>query len=151
MKNKFKKALFLALALLMSGSLVACGGGGGDSSGGNTGATEKVDPNRYQLNVSYYDGGYGSAWLTKLKERYEAAHVNDVYDGKTGVQVMLYPNKTKAGGLVDLGLTDDVYFTEFAYYYQLLAQGALGDITDAVTGTKADLSVYNEEIGRAHV
>ena len=144
MKNKFKKALSLALALLMSGSLVACGGGGGDSSGGNTGATEKVDPNRYQLNVSYYDGGYGSAWLTKLKERYEAAHVNDVYDGKTGVQVMLYPNKTKAGGLVDLGLTDDVYFTEFAYYYQLLAQGALGDITDAVTGTKADLSVYNE-------
>ena len=143
MKNKFKKTFSLALALLMSGSIVACTPGGGNS-GDGAGVTEKVDPNRYQLNVSYYDGGFGGEWLIKLKERYEAEHVNDVYDGKTGVQVMLYPNKTKAGGLVDLGLTDDVYFTEFAYYYQLLAQGALGDITDAVTGTKADLSVYNE-------
>lgn len=145
MKNEFKKVLSLALALLMCGSIVACNPETGNTGlGGEDYLEEEVDPNRYQLEVSVYNGGYGTAWLGELKKRYEAAHKNDVYDGKTGVQVMIYPNKTKASGLVDNGLSEDVYFTEYAYYYDLLAKGALGDISDAVAGAPADLSVYNE-------
>lgn len=144
MKNEIKKALSLALAVLMCGSIVACTPETSGDIGGEDYLEEEVDPNRYQLEVSVYNGGYGTQWLGELKKRYEAAHKNDVYDGKTGVQVMIYPNKTKASGLVDNGLSEDVYFTEFAYYYDLLAKGALGDISDAVTGEKADLSVYNE-------
>ena len=39
---------------------------------------------------------------------------------------------------------DEVYFTEYAYYYSMKAEGVLGDITDAVT---ADLSSFGDKAG----
>lgn len=39
---------------------------------------------------------------------------------------------------------DEVYFTEYAYYYSMKAEGVLGDITDAVT---ADLKSFGDKDG----
>ncbi|MBQ3572182.1 MAG: hypothetical protein IJA15_05090 [Clostridia bacterium] len=149
MKKTTKKILSLLVAAVMSSSLVACGGGGTTTPGGGDnsaigGGNEQVDKTKYQLYVSNYDGGYGSDWLYAVKDRYEKLHENDQYEGgKVGIQVIVNPIKEKAGGLENsiLGGVEDVYFSEYAYYYDLQAKGVLGDITEAVT---ADLSAYNQ-------
>ena len=149
MKKTTKKILSLLIALVMSSSLFACNGdesvaGGPEDSSSNKYEDEQVDTNKYQLYVSNYDGGYGHDWLYAVKERYEALHENDEYEGgKTGIQIIVNPIKEKASALEEsiLGGIEDVYFSEYAYYYQLQAKGVLGDITEAVNG---DLSAYNQ-------
>ncbi len=150
MKKATKKILALLMAIVMSTGLVACGGDdtsvpngdGGTSS--SAGGNKPIDTTKYQLYVSNYDGGYGSDWLYAVIDRYEELHENDEYEGgKVGIQITVNPIKEKASGLENsiLGGVEDVYFSEYAYYYDLQAKGVLGDITDAVT---ADLSTYNQ-------
>lgn len=149
MKKTWNRLLALGLAGMLCGSFAACTPPtpGPDNSSNNdisSSSDERVDTDKYQLNVSNFDGGYGSAWLGEIKKRYEAAHANDVYEGgKTGVQVMIHPIKSNAGAIAESVLdgVDDVYFTEYAYYYDLLGKGIFEDITDAVTG---DLGVYDQ-------
>lgn len=151
MKKTTKRILSLLVATVMSGSLFACNNptSGTTSTGGNDNSSsgyvdEPVDTKKYQLHVSNYDGGYGSDWLYAVKERYEKLHENDVYEGgKVGIQIRIEPIDAKAGELVDsiLGGVEDVYFSEYAYYYDLQAKGVLADITDVV---EADLSVYDQ-------
>ena len=101
-------------------------------------------PNTYVLNVSNFNGGYGSEWLYEAAARFEEVHKNTVFsNGKKGVTVRVNPVKQQAGFIAPniMDGKDHVYFTEYAYYYDLLGQGVLGDITEAVTG---DLSVYGD-------
>ena len=151
MKKTWNRLLALGLAGMLCGSFAACTPAtpstGNSSNGGGVQSSiedEPVDSSKYVLNVSNFDGGYGSAWLGEVKKRYEAAHANDTYEGgKKGVQIQIHPIKSNAGAIAESVLdgVDDVYFTEYAYYYDLLGKGIFEDITEAVTG---DLSVYDQ-------
>lgn len=133
--KKIVKALCLLLASIMSVGAFACSNGGTNEFG------EKVDKSRTQLFVYNFNGGFGSEWLVAAKERYEALHAEDVYEeGKKGIQIYINPQKMNASALAAstiLDNRDEVYFSEYAYYYSLKAAGVLGDITDAVVNQNA--------------
>lgn len=142
MKN-FKKmtALFCMI-------IVACMSFGAIGCGKDT-DLEQIDPNRTQLYVFNYAGGYGVEWLNAIKKDYEELHKNDIYEpgtNKKGIQIYIKNEKSICSAMKDtiLDNREEVYFTEKAYYYDLLADGIVGDITEAV---KADLSAYGDEAG----
>ena len=142
LKNKIV-ALILSVACAMP--LTACGGvrGGSDNPLDN----EQIDTKRTQLFVNNFYGGYGSDWIAAVKSRYEELHKDDVYEeGKKGIQIYVNNQKTHASevGAQILSNRDEVYFSEYSYYYTLKADGLLGDITEAVT---ADLSEYGDAEG----
>lgn len=143
MKKIVKRVSALLMVSCMSLSLMACGGGQGKKGG----IEEAVDTERTQLYVYNFAGGFGSDWLTALKKRYEEEHKDDVYEeGKKGVQIVI--NNTKTGGDAMqsqiLYNKDEVYFTEYAYYYSMKNAGVLGDITEAIT---TDMAEYGDEKG----
>ena len=81
------------------------------------------------------------------KKKYEDLHKDDVYEeGKKGIQIYVNNQKSNAGAVQSqiLDNRDEVYFTEYAYYYSMKAEGVLGDITDAVT---ADLKSFGDKDG----
>lgn len=106
---------------------------------------EKIDPNRTQIFVFNYAGGYGSEWLAAIKKRFEAEHVGKSYEeNKSGVQVYVNPIKTGFSSMTSTILTgiDEVFFGEAGYYNTLLQGNILADITDVVT---EPLTEYGEE------
>ncbi len=141
-----KKLKSVAMALLCL--VTACGGAlAGCKKGGDDPLNEKVDETRTQLYVFNFAGGYGVDWLLSVKESFEAKHAASSFeDGKTGVQIMIRNEKVAMDSLASqvLDNKEEVYFTEYAYYYSLKNQGVLGDITPAVTG---DLSAYGDASG----
>ena len=149
MKRFVKKLLACVCAAVMCFAFTACSPvdpNNPDNPGGG-GNTEKIDTSRTQLYVFNFYGGYGSDWLTAAKARYEELHKDDVYeDGKKGIQIIITSQKTSIEALTPqiLDNRDEIYFTEYAYYYTLKAAGVLGDITEAVT---ADLSSYGDSAG----
>lgn len=142
MKKRLLATVVTALCAILMFPLSACSATNGPD-------MEKIDPTRTQLYVYNYNGGYGSAWLSAAKKRFEEAYSAVSYEeGKTGVQIMINNDKRKATVIASqiLDSKDEVYFTEGAYYYSLLNENhALGDITEAVT---ADLSSYGDASGR---
>lgn len=122
MKRTKKLLICILTFIMLVSSLTAfgCGGGGG----------ELADPNRTQLYVGVYSGGFGHEWLTEGKRRYEALHPDvqimievkkdEFKDDKLPSQIQAYSN--------------DLYFTSALYYY--FRDGdtwLLEDITDVVT------------------
>ena len=131
MKQKLKKALACMLAMLSVGSTFAVAGCGSQELVG-----EQIDHTKTQLYVFNFNGGFGSEWLSYVKERYEELHKNDEWEeGKKGVQIYVTSTKANAEGMAGTILSgrDEVFFQEYAYYYQLKNMGVLGDITPAVT------------------
>ncbi len=130
MNHFCKKALVVAVSVLLAFSAAACT----DPTGGET---ERIDTTKTQLYVYNFYGGYGSDWLAAAKERYEELHKDDVYEeGKKGVQIFINNQKKSMMEVVAsqvLDNVDEVYFSEYSYYYTLKNLGILGDITDAVT------------------
>lgn len=127
---KLKKlAICTTLSLAFCFSAAACSG--------RTPNGEQIDPNKTQLYVYNFAGGYGSDWLSALKTRFEEKHKNDTNweEGKTGVQVIVNAQKDSISDISSqiLNNKEEVYFSEYAYYYTLKSQGVLGDITEAVT------------------
>lgn len=126
------------LVVMLSSILVGC-----VTPGNNDDPTkEQIDTTRTQLYVYNFNGGYGSDWIVAAKKRYEELHKDDVYEeGKKGVQIMINPQKTTLSTFMSniLDNRDEIYFTEYAYYYTLLSEGILGDITDAVKGDLSEL------------
>lgn len=140
MKKTGKRVCALALATIMALSMSACGKGKGSNE-------DSIDNSRTQLYVYNYNGGFGGEWLNEVKKRYEELHKDDVYEeGKKGIQIVVNNSKKNGNDIKDQILynSDEVYFTEYAYYYTLKEIGALGDITEAVT---ADLKEYGDEAG----
>ena len=143
MKKSIRRMLALGMAIVMSLALAACA----QPDSGNEFDDQQVDTSKTQLYVFNFNGGYGAAWLSALKERYEELHKDDVFEeGKKGVQIVVNNNKGNADAFSSqiLSNRDEVYFTEYAYYYTLLQSGILGDITEAVTG---DLGAYGDPAG----
>ena len=94
---------------------------------------EEVNKNMSQIYVSNYDGGVGTDWLYSVKERFEAAYADEHFEeGKTGVQVMINPVRTKASGLSLASAYEDVFFSEEVVYNDFVSQGLLMDISDVV-------------------
>lgn len=140
MKKSLKKMLACVLAVLMCFSVfVGCAPTDPN--------VEQINPNKSQLFVFNFNGGYGTSWLEEAKVRYEELHKDDVYEpGKKGIQIYINAQKTGVEALSTsiIDGRDEVFFTEYAYYYTLKNRGVLGDITDAVT---ADLGAYGDPAG----
>lgn len=103
---------------------------------GDSTTVEQIDTEKTQLYVYNFYGGYGSDWLASLKERFEEAHKDDVWEeGKKGVQIFIHNDKTQIMTFASQipENRDEVYFTEYAYYYTLRSEGVMADITDALT------------------
>ena len=150
MKGKFKKFIATLLAAVTCLTMGACAGNdvvnpdNPDIPGIDD---EQIDSSKTQLYVFNFYGGYGSDWLAAAKKKYEDLHKDDVYEeGKKGIQIYVNNQKSNAGAVQSqiLDNRDEVYFTEYAYYYSMKAEGVLGDITDAVT---ADLSSFGDKAG----
>lgn len=145
MKNTIKRIWALLLAVVMVLSLAACAVTEGSVD--DDIANESVDTGKTQLYVFNFGGGFGASWLSALKDRYEELHKDDVYEeGKKGIQIIVNNSKSSITELTSQipYNRDEIYFTEYAYYYSLLQAGVLSDITEAVT---SDLSVYGDPAG----
>ena len=109
--------------------------------GGNT---QQMDKSKTILYASNFNGAYGSKWLQEAANRYEELHKDDVYqEGKKGVQIWIDNNKTGASDLI-AGMSsnrDDIFFTENAYFYDIVRSGYALDLTDIVT---EKLTKYSE-------
>lgn len=133
--KKFKKLLTMLLAFTMTASVTACGGGR-EEVGGNV----DIDESMSQLYVSNYEGGFGRVWLDNAAKRFEEKYAETSFeDGKKGVQVIIDSSMSGKTGITLLGGlstdTNDVFFTEDVFYYDLIANGGAADITDIVTDT----------------
>ena len=129
MKTFFKKGLITVVAAAMAiasmTTLVGCGPRG-----------EQIDATKTQLHVSNYDGGFGTEWLYAAKDRFTEL-VKDVpfESGKTGVQIVIEPQKTFKGTSYFSTIRNmpyDLFFAESIYYNDLVAQGGVYDMTEIV-------------------
>ena len=122
-----KKLLAILLAVCVMFGCTACGSQG-----------EVIDETKTQVYVSHFNGGYGSEWITQMKQRFEAKYAGVSFEeGKSGVQVVISNHKT-LGDALDFNTSDDyVFFLESNDYntQALSAQPEIIDITDVVTGT----------------
>lgn len=150
MKNKKSWLLCLLCIVLMLSlvfPLVSCDRGemGGGDDDDEIPPDEPKDTSKTQLYVANYYGGLGDKWLYKVKAAFEAANAETSFEeGKMGVQVHIYDDKTIDGAGLSSVLANDsgdsskegnaVYFTESVSYYELINAGLVADITDIVTG-----------------
>ena len=100
------------------------------------------DDSKIQIFIHNFDGGYGSAWLAQLKERFEtqfANYTDSQNPGKVGIELLITPQKTGIMNMKEKIATNtyDIYFNEYAEYYTLVKEGCIREITDAI----------NEQIG----
>jgi ABC-type glycerol-3-phosphate transport system substrate-binding protein len=128
MKRRYRSLLAFALAAV----LASCSNGGGTSGGsgnGSGGDDDSINPDKTQLYVGNYYGGLGDAWLRELADRFEETHDD--------VQVVIDNSKTNylPDTLINTISTmrQSVYFVDNAYYYDLVSQNKIADITDIVT------------------
>lgn len=125
--------IFVASLLLASMTVFSLGCSNDNQSG------EKIDKNRTQIYVHNYDGGFGSAWLQTVKTEFEAKYAEaEIENGKRGVQVVIMPEKSQYIKEYAKVNKYDVFFNEEQFVQELLAAGAMLDITDAVTGSLKD-------------
>ncbi len=143
MKKLLSLLLVLAIVCSTMLTLASCK----KPSGSNDPTKEEIDESRTQLYVFNFGGGYGAEWLVAAKNRFEALHKDDELEaGKKGVQIMITNKKEQIKDISSqvLDNKEEIYFTEYAYYYTLLSEGILADITDAV---KSDLSAFGDAAG----
>lgn len=96
----------------------------------------ETDTQKAQLYVANYDGGMGHEWLNRIIAQFEEDFKDTEFvAGKKGVQVIVTNNKTDGKTWLDTmdNNINEVFFTEWIYYYDHVSQGKLLDITDIVT------------------
>ncbi|MBO7345176.1 MAG: hypothetical protein J6U92_04480, partial [Clostridia bacterium] len=114
-----KKILCLAMSALVSLSALM--------TGCLTTVDDGIDPNKTQVYVSAWNGGFGLAWLDEAVARYNAQ--------SDKVQVIVDPNKdvyqSTIAPEIESGIsTNDVYITAQIYCQDLGIKGYLEDISD---------------------
>lgn len=125
----------------------AAGCGSLQSGSGQFYPVEEDDVRRTQLYVYNSASSYDIAWLTSIKEQFEAAHEQDTHweQGKQGVQVVLL----HSAGEFALSASDiqeqreEVYFAQNADYHALQRAGALLEITNLADPSKQDGVLVN--------
>ena len=93
---KFKKAISLCLAFLLSSGatmFTACGGGD-NSSSSSGGIIFEDEDNVTQLNIKIFNGGLGYAWLETIADDFMRTFKDVSFEpNKKGVKVNITPNK----------------------------------------------------------
>lgn len=115
MIKQIKKLTSVALTAAIGLSFCACSGGG--DGGGKT-----------KFYVFNYDGGYGTQWLKNAETAYEAQHGD--------VDIVIQPQKTANGNLTASQIKNSackLFFMEQVSYSSLIAEGVVGDLTQALT------------------
>ncbi len=124
MKKIFATCLAVACTAGAMGSFVACA----------PQPTQQRDNTKTQLDISFFAGGYGDAWIYEAKTEFEAMYANHHFeDGKTGVEVWIDSNKDVEGTLnqrIQLGTFFDLFFTTQHNIQGSAKQGYLADISD---------------------
>ena len=120
---KGKKILTMILAAFVAFGFTGCGT-----------VLQEFDPNKIQIKVSLYDGGYGTAWLDSVIEEFEAKH--------EGYEIVPLPSKTEESNILNTFIAGapsaDIYFTSgINGMQQMITGGYLLDLSD-VYNTKAD-------------
>ena len=114
----------------------------------------EIDTTKTQLYVSNYNGGQGTAWLDTENStddmigRFEEAYKDVSFeDGKTGVQVLVTPTKTKGNTLISQmsGMEEEVFFQEDVPYGTAADAGKFLDITDVINSVQAQEGVSINE------
>ena len=123
LSTKMKKMLSLTLALLMAGSMVACG-----SSGDGGWGDVSVGEGQTLLKISPFNGGYGLAWLDALKEEYEKKNPDVVI----GYSKTIVDRSTQTTAIKSGSADADLYFTSLPVHYDLYHQ-YLADLSDVYT------------------
>lgn len=142
-----KKIVSVALASIIGTSFVSICAGCSKSG-------PKIDSSKTQLYVSNYNGGQGTAWLDAenstddLIGRFEEAYKDVSFEeGKTGVQVLVVPTKTKGNTLISQmnGMGEEIFFQEDVPYGTAADAGKFLDITDVVNSVQAQDNVSISE------
>lgn len=132
--SRFAVKCFAALmSVAMCFAAVGCGGGN-NNPGGNTGAGDRL-----QLNVVYYDFGFGGGYVNELAKRFEELYKDVQIGDKTGVFVNTIAERKddifKNAQLMKQRTDIDVAFAENMFYDTLANNGALMDVSDVVNET----------------
>ena len=118
--NRAISALFAGVLTVGTLGLAACGGGNGG--GGNGGGNNNADT----IYVKMYNGGFGTAWLSKAGEEYTA---------KTGTKISIKTFKSESMGPQNVKTDSaELFFLQDSHYYNFVEAGVLADISEAVTG-----------------
>lgn len=138
-----KKRLFalLCVAVMASAALPLSGCRRTDD-------VKELDETKTQLYVGTLDQGVGKGWLQLVADRFEEAFADYELNGKTGVQVHV-EGLDRATSLINNFKRErvEVVFNEGVDYETWVNKNLLLNITDAVSGEKADLSVYGDPKG----
>ena len=95
---------------------------------------QEIDAEKLQLNVKYYNGGFGRDWLDVLIDEFEQAYAGVEFSGgKTGVQVIKEFDKRNVSADEMRGNSNHVFLMEESDYYTFVANRLVMDITDVVT------------------
>ena len=105
LKLKWKRSMSLALCMAISGSVFTAAGCRG---------TDETSSDPLTINVKMIDGGYGSAWIEEIKEKFEALYKDDGYkvnvmtpvEGYSGAQALSEMRNNVNG--IDLFVTEGV-------------------------------------------
>ena len=141
---KFKKAISLCLAFLLSSGatmFTACGGGD-NSSSSSGGIIFEDEDNVTQLNIKIFNGGLGYAWLETIADDFMRTFKDVSFEpNKKGVKVNITPNKQ----FTDLHLNmasgadaEDIYYTATNNLYDFTSLGVAYDVTDIMTAEVYD-------------
>lgn len=138
MVRKMRKRNLMIMSLILLGlmcfSLVSCGEGFFEEEPETSG---EIDPNKTTIYIGNYYGGLGDKWLDVLTEQYEATHPDvhfEIENDKTPYLLDNIKNNISASKC-------SLFFVEKIYYYDMVNQGSLADISDVVTSS---LSEYGE-------
>ena len=118
-----KKVLFTLLLLMAVISVVGCTNNTNNTGGNNN--------SKYDLKVTYFNGGYGETWITNLVSRFEEA-----YDVKVEVVKSEEGNCGAENYIKSNYNLSDIYIGESMPWKSLVQSGLLADLSD----------VYNEEV-----
>lgn len=127
-----KKLLWTILACFL---LVAAVFGTAACGGNNE---EVINPDKTQLFIGAYNGGYGDEWMKDLKKRFEEKYAERSFEpNKKGVQVQINTSGTTYVGENILNninnLNTEVIFTQERNYNSFAGTGKVLEITDLVT------------------
>lgn len=125
MKKNVRKTISVSLACMLiastASSLAACGG---------STVTE--------LNIGVFNGGLGHEWALTLEKQFEEKYADVSFeDGKTGVDVVIYPEKDQfkvetIRQNINNGTGEDIYYTCYEFRNEFARDGQAMNITDVV-------------------
>ena len=128
MKKRIFSGMMASIMLVGGTVFVGCGPKKDD--------TEKIDSTKTQIYVGNEANGYGTEWLDKTIDEFEAWAADKSYEpNKMGVQVITSSKGFVGSTLLNTlsGSQANVVFSEECYYYDFVSKKILADLTDAIT------------------